>query len=116
MQRKKISNSARLFAGISVGFLFFLVTSHPKSIVHRKIPVKKMRNISLLPHIEYKVNEITYHFHHWLVISICYLPFSQLKKFRNKFFLHGIILGSILQGILYHDRFSIRNKNNIDTK
>lgn len=111
MQKKTLIVSGKVLAGIGIGFSFFLLTSHPKSNVHKKLPTKNYKNFSLVPHITYQKNGITYHFHHWAIITLCYIPFAYTRKFRKQYILHGIFLGSILQGLLYKDRFIFHYKN-----
>ena|SRR6185312_1483529 len=110
MHKKTFIISGKLLIGAGIGFSLFLIASHPKSKMYKKLPTKKYKNFSLLPNITYKKNEIIYHFHHWAILSMCYLPFIYTKKFRKHYVLHGIFMGSILQGLLYKDRFVFHHK------
>ncbi len=51
------------------------------------------------------VKEYYIHIHHWIWCSFLLITFL-LIGFRNEFVL-GFLLGSVLQGLLYRDRFFI---------
>lgn len=88
-----------------VGFSLFWLTSHPKSKLKRNLPEKRYKNFSFLPNVKYHRKDTSYHFHHWLLLSICYVPLLKSKRFRKSRLFHGLFLGGILQGMLYKDRF-----------
>ena len=110
MSKNAVRNSVLVAAGASVAFSIFWLTSHPKSKVHKTLPKKKYKNFHILPNVKIVTDEKTYHLHHWATMSVLYWTlFLKKKKFRSKF-LHGIMLGSIVQGLTYKDRFSFSYK------
>ncbi len=98
----------KVFIGGSIGFSLFFLTSHPRSLVHKKLPSKKIRNVHILPHVKIERKDTTYHVHHWINISSLYflLYLKKRRLLKSKLF-HGFLLGSIVQGLLYKDRFRI---------
>jgi len=108
---KYVSSSTKIAIGAGIGFGIFWLTSHPRSKLHCKLPRKKYKNIQLIPQIQFTRKDKVYHFHHWVIFSSLYLKyFLKSRKFRSKI-LHGIMLGSILQGLTYKDRFKFRYAN-----
>ncbi len=105
----KVSNKkgiAETLIGLVLGFSFFWLTSHPeKSPVRRKIPAKRYKNLHYLPEIKIEHKDRHYHLHHWAIFGISYLPLLLLRKRAKLNILHGFFIGSILQGLTYHDRF-----------
>lgn len=102
------ANSVKMFKVLSgglIGFSLFWLTSHPKSKLKSKISEKRYKNLAILPNVRYHKKDKVYHFHHWLVLSIFYLPLLMSRKFRKSHTFHGLFLGSILQGLLYKDSF-----------
>lgn len=93
--------------GITGGFFLFWVTSHQKSPLHQKLPTKKIKNVSFLPHIKISRKEKDLHLHHWFNMGAIYMLLYWKKRhiLGNKL-LHGFLVGSILQGLSYEDRFS----------
>jgi len=106
--------SLKLILGGLFGFYLFWLASHPRSRVHRKIPEVRLKNVSLLPSIRYHKKDRIYHFHHWFLISIFYLPLVYTKKLRRSHVFHGLLLGSILQGLSYKERFKFVYSKKID--
>ena len=107
-----MSYTKKVIIGAASGFLFFTAFSHPKSWVHKRLPHKKVKNIHVLPHVKLHKKDKTYHLHHWLLASALYLPFLALKKsIRKSSLFHGFIAGSILQGLIYKDRFRFTYEN-----
>lgn len=116
MRQNKFVDTGKLLAGVSIGFSLFWLTSHPQSRFKKKLPERKYKKISLLPNICYSSEEITYHFHHWLLLSAVYLPLLKSKKVRKLKMLHGLFLGAIIQGLLYKDRFQFRYPKEIQNE
>lgn len=108
MHRKILSNTSKILAGASLGFSLFWLTSHPKSKIKSKLPAKQYKNVSLLPNIKYNHKDHTYHFHHWLILTFFYIPLLKSRKLRRSKLFHGLLLGSIFQGLLYKDRFKFK--------
>lgn len=119
MRQKHFVDTGKLLVGASIGFSLFWLTSHPKSRFKKKLPERKYKKFSFLPNICYIGEEITYHFHHWFLLSAFYFPLLRSKKVRKSKILHGLFLGAIMQGLLYKDRFQFRYpkeiKNEITT-
>ncbi len=93
---------------IFVGYLTFLILSHPKR-KKSKIPNIGVWNIDILPNIRIHIGKRTYHFHHWLLL-IGFIA-STLVIFEGIQYLaaaKGLAIGGILQGLTYPDRFKIR--------
>lgn len=110
MSKKLVRNSALIAAGTGVAFGIFWLTSHPKSKIHHNLPQKKYKNLYILPNVKIVTDEKTYHVHHWATMGVLYWTlFIKKKKFSSKF-LHGIMLGSIIQGLTYKDRFQFTYK------
>lgn len=111
IKRHHIREVVKALVGGAVGFALFTATSHPKSPVHQKIPHKKVKSISLFPSIKIHREDKHYHLHHWMNHSVIYLLLLALKRnlIKSKF-LHGFIIGTIVQGLTYKDRFHIVHK------
>jgi len=112
--KKIVRNSLLIAAGAGVAFVVFSLTSHPKSKIHHALPKKKIKNVEVFPNIKIVTKDTTYHFHHWLIFSTLYWRLFLKKKVFSSKFLHGIMLGSIFQGLLYKDRFRILYRNDAD--
>lgn len=108
MRQKYFVDTGKLLAGASIGFSLFWLTSHPKSRLKKKVPAREYKKFCLLPNVRYIGEDVIYHFHHWLLLSVIYLPLLKSKKLRQSKILHGLFLGSIIQGLLYKDRFQFR--------
>ncbi len=94
----------------TAGFSFFWLTSHPKSSVHKKIKQRRV-NLYLLPHIKIETEDKEYHLHHWINLTSLYvlLCSARSRKLLGSKLLNGFIVGGILQGLCYKDRFDIVN-------
>jgi hypothetical protein len=111
---KKLTNYAKansldkLLLGIGVGFSLLTITSHPRSKLYQKLPRKNIKNLSVLPNIILSHKGKTYHFHHWILLSIIYSSLVFKKELRRYKSLHGVFIGAIAQGLFYPDRFRVR--------
>ena len=103
----KIEDLAKILAGLIAGFSFFTASSHQESPVYKKLPERKLRNVSYFPNIRIQKDSGHYHIHHWMIFSALYAPFILVRRLRSKF-LHGLIIGSIAQGLTYKDRFRVK--------
>lgn len=110
-ERKTLKNTLKVLLGGFIGFSLFEVASNPKFPVNRKIPKERIKNLAILPNLEIISKKKMYHFHHWIDLSILYLLYIGLRRrlLKSKI-LNGIMLGGILQGITYKDRFKIIEK------
>lgn len=97
--------------GATAAFSLFTIISHPRSKIYKNIPRVKVKNVDVLPNLRIKRKEKIYHIHHWLYWSSLY-AYLLLRKKRilKKTFLHGFIVGGILQGLAYKDRFKVIHK------
>jgi hypothetical protein len=111
---KKSFSNEKIKTGIGtlLGFSFFWLTSHPKSPVNKKLPNKSIKNIAYSPNIHIKKDDKAYRIHHWTIFSLLYLPlvFSR-KGFLKSKIMRGFMLGSIIQGLTYKDRFNLIKKD-----
>lgn len=99
------------FLGGIIGFSLFTAICNPKSPVNNKLPEEKIKNLEISPNIEVFSKNKTYHIHHWIIFLILYLPLLTVKKnfLKSKLF-RGFLLGNIIQGLMYKDRFKIIEK------
>lgn len=92
-----------------LGYFFFLYLSHPEK-QKKRVPKVGVWNIEFLPNFRVHIGSKTYHFHHWLVLAlIILLPFILSDKFSYPMIFKGVIVGGILQGLRYPDRFRFRH-------
>lgn len=106
-QGSKTKKTLKMLLGATTAFSILTLTSHPRSRVHKKIPKVKVKNVSLLPSFKIARKEKIYHIHHWLYLSSLYVVLRRKKLLGKKTFLHGLLLGSIIQGLAYKDRFKV---------
>lgn len=111
-EKVDLNEVAKVAIGGFLGYLFFVLTSHPNSKVHGKLPQKKIKNIQVFPNIKIARKDKEYHLHHWMNLSSLYLflLFKKRRMLRSKY-LNGFFVGGILQGLSYDDRFKIRRKS-----
>lgn len=107
LKKESFREGVKIFTGAAVGFSFFWLTSNPRSAVHKRLPLKKVRNFHYLPHIKIVRRDTTYRLHHWSTMTGIYFISLLTRKglVRSKVF-HGFMVGSIVQGLLFTDRFS----------
>ena len=90
-------------------FLVFHFASHPKSRFNKKLPNKKIASrVQIFPRINIEAKNRIFHFHHWMIFTPLYL-FTQHtgNGLFNSGLIRGILLGGIIQGLLYADRFKL---------
>lgn len=100
----------KLLFGGALGYGFFWLTSHPThSPVRKKLPFKKIKNIHILPEVHIEAKGRKFHLHHWLNISFLYVILFLTRKSHRILskITHGFLIGSILQGLSYKDRFRL---------
>ena len=102
----------KILVGGILGYCFFWLTSHPtKSPLQRKIPQKQFKNVSYLPELKIRRHDKEYHLHHWMNLSVLYVLLLFVRKgYFKSYMLRAFLLGSILQGLLYQDRFKVIDK------
>lgn len=107
IKKEHAKDAGKFLAGAISGFSFFLLSSHPEKSPIRKLPERKFKKVSYFPNIKIQKDNGHYHIHHWMIFSALYAPFILIKRLRSKL-LHGLIIGSIIQGLTYKDRFRIK--------
>jgi hypothetical protein len=97
-----------IIIGSLVSFSVFHYTSHPKSRFHKKIPIKKFFNIQIVPHINLSLKKRVIHLHHWMLFSPLF-AFAQTgdRGILSAGVMKGLLIGGIIQGLMYKDRFHI---------
>lgn len=97
-----------LFSAIA-GFSLFHFTTHPKSKLYKKLPRKKLVNrIQVFPSIHFEAKNRVFHFHHWMIFSSFYFFAQQSSKpILHSDLLQGFLIGAIIQGLLFADRFRV---------
>lgn len=109
--KNNTKNVGKMLFGGLFGFALWSLFSYPKSAVNKKWPEKKIKNLQVLPHIQYHSKDKTYHIHHWMYFTGLYLTILTLRrKMLKSKLLHGFFLGSIIQGLIYKDRFHVVKK------
>ncbi len=104
-------DSFKFLAGATMGYSLFWLFSNPRSKVKNRLPTKKIRNISLLPNIKLQRRDTQYHLHHWMNLMFLYgLVHLKKRGFLRSKVVTGFLVGGILQGLSYSDRFTIRQK------
>ncbi|RJQ37705.1 hypothetical protein C4559_03145 [Candidatus Microgenomates bacterium] len=110
-KKNKLKSIAKILAGLGGGFSFFWLMSHPNSKIKRKFPEKSIKNLQFFPNTKITHKDKVYHFHHWFIFSLLYIPLiAMVKTFRHSRILNGLVIGSILQGLTYKDRFKMVKK------
>lgn len=94
--------------GALIGFLLFTLATHPKSRINKKLPDKKIRNVQLFPRINVSTRNRIVHVHHWMFLTPILLF---IQNFTQSNLLHGFLIGGILQGLMFKDRFKLIFKN-----
>lgn len=105
-------DNAKIAAGGALGYFLFWLASHPThSPLRKRIPQKQYKGVSILPEIKIARKNKEFHFHHWLNISTLYLLiFLKKKRLPHSKFINGLMVGGIIQGLSYKDRFKIIKK------
>jgi hypothetical protein len=102
-----LNDVANVGLGLAAGFVVFWLTSNDKSPLKAKFPEKKLKNIAFLPNIKIIKEDKHIHLHHWLNITSIYaLLYWKKRQLLGNKLLNGFLIGSILQGLSYDDRFS----------
>ena len=104
--------NAKIAAGSALGYFLFWLASHPtRSPLRKRIPQTQYKSISILPEIKIARKNKEYHLHHWFNISTLYLLiYLKKKRLPHSKFINGLMLGGIIQGLSYKDRFKIIKK------
>lgn len=96
-----------LASGVA-SFILFHLTTHPKSKINKKLPSKKFSRVQIFPRISIEAKNRVFHFHHWMIFTPLYFLTQHTgNAFLQSSLLHGFLLGGIVQGLLFADRFRI---------
>ena len=92
-----------------VGYFFFLYVSHPKK-KKDKLPKISFWRIDILPNVRFHIGKKTYWVHHWLYLSLVIaIPVIIGEGFIFPLVAYGLLVGGIIQGLTYSDRFKFRH-------
>lgn len=99
-----------LLSGLGA-FAFFHFASHPKSKIHKKLPSKSIKRVQLIPSLNFEVKNKIFHFHHWMLFTPTFVFVNYIDKgLIHSDLLNGALIGGIVQGLLYKDRFKLVHK------
>jgi len=102
-------NDIKEISSITFGLVFSWVLSNPNSPARRKLPLKVERNVVLSPNVVIERKKKYYHVHHWMYAGTIYLALRGMgKPFVGKRVTQGFLLGVIIQGLTYADRFKVK--------
>lgn len=96
------------FIGFVIGWFSSFLVSNNKSPIEKKLPNETYKGIEVIPNLEVKRGNSVYHIHHWIYILLLYYPLTRIKKLNNKL-IKGFLIGDMLQGLSYKDRFKIKD-------
>ena len=113
-QKVNLRDSLEFLAGGIAGFALFLLTSHDRLPVKGRFPARKVKRLQVLPNVKVELKDDKHvHLHHWTLLGSLYVPYLIFrKKIRSKI-LHGFLLGGIVQGLTYKDRFTFIKKTEL---
>lgn len=98
-----------LIFSIILGYLFFLYLSHPQKKKHKVPKISLGKHLDILPNVRLHKGKKTYHFHHWLLFTLAIaIPVIIYEQFPYPMIVRGMLVGGILQGLRYSDRFKFR--------
>ena len=107
----KLKTDIEIAAATSIGAATSWVVSNPGSAVNKKLPEKEIKNIELSPFFGIKEKNKVIHIHHWMFISAFVVSLAAIgEPVKGKRFINGFLLGLIIQGLSYNDRFKIETK------
>ncbi len=120
MSEKTLEQTVKLGVAGTVGFLvsyFISHPSHPKSL-RNKLPEKRIKNVQILPNIKITHKEKEYWLHHWASYASLYawLLLSRKESLKKRKMFHAFMLGTIMQGLTYKDRFKFIHTPKQSTK
>lgn len=108
----KIKKTLEVAAAGSFGAAASWALSSPKSPIEKRLPLESIKSFEVSPNILFKGKNETIHLHHWVFLGIFYGSLVVMKKsFRGKKLFDGFLLGLILQGLSYKDRFKFENRS-----
>jgi hypothetical protein len=106
---KYVYGHKKTLIGGLLGFALFWLSSHPESPVKKRLPERNIKNVDYIPNVKIRGRESHYHVHHWMILSSIYAVTTLLKRrVLKSSILHGFLLGGIIQGLTYKDRFRVK--------
>jgi hypothetical protein len=102
-----------LIGGVA-SFVLFHFTTRPKSKINRKYPQVKIKRIQILPSFHIEAKNKIFHVHHWMWITPLYLAIQTIGRGITIFqsdILHGLMIGGIVQGLMFEDSFKLVHHN-----
>lgn len=100
-----------LISGISSGVIISWIFSHPSSPAKKKLPERSIKNIHFFPNFKIHRKKNHYHIHHWMYFGVMYwLLIAFRGKFKGKKAVEGFILGLVIHGLSYKDRFIVKKQ------
>ena len=104
---KRFLPIAKIAAGAFVGYALSHHISHPNGRVRKHVPLMKWKNVQVTPNLLIATKDRKWHIHHWAYLPARYLPLITLvRPLMRKHLMHGFVLGAILHGLTFADRFS----------
>jgi len=99
----------RLFLTAAIiGYLLFFLLTHPKSLIHRKLPELKIRWLQIFPVVTVTISGKIIHIHHWLGFSIILVVSIFFDTgVLSYLFTKGILSGGIIQGLFTPKSFKL---------
>jgi len=96
-----------------VGYFFFRFYSPPLHLSgkqKKRLPKLSIWRVDILPNFRIHVGSKTYWIHHWFWLSIIVaVPIIIREDFQFPMVVEGLLVGGIIQGLRYPDRFSFRH-------
>ena len=94
-----------------IGYITFRFTAHPTSLIYKKWPRIKFKNIDFFPNIKITIHGRIIHLHHWFnfTILLCISIFVT-GGILDSWLTRGFLMGGILQGLRYPDRGIFKRK------
>lgn len=93
----------------AVSFFLFHLATHPKSKFNKKLPSKKISSrFQIFPRISFEAKNRVFHVHHWMLFTPAYFLLPSVNHGLSLApIIQGFLLGGIVQGLMYADRFRI---------
>jgi len=103
-----------------ISYLFFLFMNDPidePKARKTRLPNIRFKNIEILPSFRIHAGSRTFHFHHWLLLSIGTIGALILfENLQHHIVLNGAAVGGIIQGLRYPDRFQFKHPRNTEKR
>ena len=99
----------KLLVGLVAGYILSHHLSHPNGRARKHVPIVRLTRIQVLPNLLIATKNKTWHIHHWAYIPAFYLPLIAIvRSLANSHWLNGFVLGSIIHGLTFSDRFKFK--------